>query len=115
MYRSFRSGRPEELDKVDTIASSLAPPRTEPYSLSMCRQSVDDLVLISDQQIRDAMALLYREMKLVVEPGGAAATAGLCGPLLERVRGKRVAVMVCGSNIDVDSFAQVVRLASDPP
>jgi threonine dehydratase len=115
MYRSFRTGKPETLDRVETIASSLAPPRTEPYSLGMCRQSVDDLVLISDQQIRDAMALLYREMKLVVEPGGAAATAALCGPLRERLLDRRVAVMVCGSNIDVASFAELTSLASDPP
>jgi len=115
MHRSLQSGRPERLDKVETIASSLAPPRTEPYSLSMCLQSIDDLVLISDQQIRDAMALLYRDVKLVVEPGGAAATAALCGPLRERLLGKRVAVMVCGSNIDVASFAEITRLATDPP
>jgi threonine dehydratase len=115
MYRSFQTGNTERLERVETIASSLAPPRTEPYSMSMCRQSVDELVLITDQQIRDAMALLYREMKLVVEPGGAAATAGLCGPLREKLLGKRVAVMVCGSNIDVASFAEFTRLASDPP
>jgi threonine dehydratase len=42
-----------------------------------------------------------------VEPAGAAATAALCGPLLDRLRGKRVGVLVCGSNIDLESFARL--------
>lgn len=105
MFRSFRTGRPEKQETFQTIADALAPPSTEPYSMAMCQQSVDELVLISDQEMRNAMALLYEEAKLAVEPAGAAATAGLCGPLQDRLRDKRVAVMVCGSNIDHQSFA----------
>lgn len=104
MYRSFRTGQCEREASIDTIADSLAPPATEPYSMAMCKQSVDELVLISDQEMRNAMALLLEEMKLVVEPAGAAATAGVLGPLRERLRGKRFAAMVCGSNIDLASF-----------
>ena len=104
MYRSFQSGRPEIETRFNTIADALAPPRIEAYSFSMCRQSVDDLVLIDDQSIRQAMALLFEEAKLVVEPAGAAATAALIGPLRERLKGKRTCVIVCGSNIDTASF-----------
>jgi threonine dehydratase len=50
------------------------------------------------------MLLLVASAKLAVEPAGAAATAALCGPLAERVRGKRVAVIVCGANIDPGTF-----------
>jgi threonine dehydratase len=52
------------------------------------------------------MGLLFVDMKLAVEPAGAAATAALCGPLRERLAGKRVAVIVCGTNIDAATFAQ---------
>jgi len=55
-----------------------------------------------------AMALLFRSMKLAVEPAGAAATAALCGPLRERLRGKRVAILVCGANLDIATFARHV-------
>ncbi len=48
-------------------------------------------------------------MKLAVEPAGSAATAALAGPLLERLRGQRVGVIVCGTNIDIDSYARRVR------
>ncbi len=44
-------------------------------------------------------------MKLAVEPAGAAATAALCGPLRQQLRGKRVGVIVCGANIDLATFA----------
>ena len=52
------------------------------------------------------MGLIFESMKLAVEPAGAAATAALCGPLKERLAGKRVGVIVCGTNIDVGTFAE---------
>lgn len=106
MSRSFRSGKPEAIDKVRTIADSLGAPYALPGGFALCRRFLDDLVLIDDDAMRRAMALLFREMKLAVEPAGAAATAALCGPLRERLRGKRVGVIVCGSNIDAASFTR---------
>ncbi|MCB0209125.1 MAG: threonine/serine dehydratase [Anaerolineae bacterium] len=109
MHRSFAAGKPQAIDKVRTIADSLGAPRAEPYSFELCRHHVDDLVLISDDAMRRAMALIFQGVKLAVEPAGAAATAALCGPLLERLRGKRVGVIVCGSNIDVVGFANQLQ------
>lgn len=106
MWRSFASGRPERLEKVDTIADSLAPPATMPYSLGLCRENVDELALITDDEIRDAMAVLYSRFKMAVEPGGAAALAGLFGPFRRRLAGKRVVVIVCGSNIDLATYSR---------
>jgi len=111
MTRSFALGTPIDHAEVRTIADSLAPPFALPYSFGLCRQNVDDLVLVDDDQIRSAMALLFREMKLAVEPAAAAATAALVGPLRERLAGKRVGVLVCGSNIDFDSFERHIRQA----
>lgn len=106
MSRSFRSGKPEGIEKVRTIADSLGAPYALPGGFALCRRFLDDLVLIDDDAMRRAMALLFREMKLAVEPAGAAATAALCGPLRERLDGKRVGVIVCGSNIDAAGFAR---------
>jgi threonine dehydratase len=95
---------------VTTIADSLGPPYCLPYSFGLCRQNVDRLVLVDDDQITDAMAVLFREMKLAVEPAGAAATAALFGPLKDELAGKRVGIIVCGANIDIETFAvQVAR------
>lgn len=108
MFRSFQSGKPERLREVQTIADSLAPPNVLPYSFSLCRQTIDRLALLSDEQIQRAMACLHQELKLTVEPGGAAATAGALYPFRDQIAGKRVAVLVCGSNIDLHTFASLV-------
>jgi threonine dehydratase len=108
MHRSFAAGQPQAIDEVKTIADSLGAPHAEPYSFGLCRRYVDDLVLVDDAQLRRAMRLLYDEMKLVVEPAGAAATAALCGPLAKRLAGKRVGLIVCGSNIDPETFLQLI-------
>jgi threonine dehydratase len=66
-------------------------------------------VLVSDRELRAAMRVLLKTAKLAVEPAGAATTAALLGPLREHLRGKRVAIIVCGSNIDAQSYAQLIQ------
>ncbi|HLT39770.1 MAG TPA: pyridoxal-phosphate dependent enzyme, partial [Enhygromyxa sp.] len=106
--RSFAAGRPMGIERVMTIADSLGAPHAAPYSFGLCRRFVDDLVLVSDDLLRAAMALLFSEVKLAVEPAGAAATAAVLGPLRERLAGQRVGVVVCGANVDPTAFAQHV-------
>jgi threonine dehydratase len=108
MYRSFEAGSPQSIDKVRTIADSLGAPRCEPYSFALNRQFVDEVVLVDDDQIRNAMRLLFRSAKLVVEPAGAAALAALMYPLRERLDGQTVGIVVCGANIDAESFARQI-------
>lgn len=111
MYRSFMSGHTEELDTVDTIADSLGAPYTLPYSFGVCHRFVDEIVRVSDEDLRRCMVHLFRDMKLVTEPASAAATAALLGPLRERLDGKRVALIVCGTNIDAPRFAELLAQA----
>jgi len=108
MYRSFKAGSPQSLDAVRTIADSLGAPRCEPYSFALNRQFVDEVVLVTDDQIRDGMRLLFRSAKLAVEPAGAAALAALMHPLRSKLEGKRVGLVVCGANIDAESFAKEI-------
>jgi threonine dehydratase len=110
MTRSLRAGRPESIDRVRTIADSLGAPHAAPYSFSLVREFVDEVVLVNDDAICRAMALLFDEVKLATEPAAATATAALAGPLGARLAGRRVGVVVCGSNIDADTFhAHVAR------
>jgi len=108
MYRSFQAGEPQRLDKVQTIADSLGAPYALPYSYGVCRRFVDDIVRVCDASLCRAMAHLYQDMKLVAEPAAAAATAALLGPLQLQLDGKRVAIVVCGSNIDPHRFGEWV-------
>ena len=108
MLRSLKSGKPERVPEggYRTIADSLSPPYTLPYSLDLCRRYLDDLVLVSDDAMREAMAILFRGAKLAVEPAGASATAALLGPLRERLAGRQVALIVCGTNIAPDRYLE---------
>lgn len=105
MARSFAAGAPQSIDAVRTIADSLGAPRCEPYSFAMNRHFVNEVVLVTDDQIRDAMRLTFRAAKLVVEPAGAAALAALMYPLRDTLAGQRVGLIVCGGNIDAGTFA----------
>jgi threonine dehydratase len=111
MRRSFAAGSPQAIDAVRTIADSLGAPHAAPYSFGLCRRYVDDLVLVSDDALRQAMLVLFASAKLAVEPAGAAATAALLGPLRERLRGRRVGLIVCGANIDARTFAEHLTAA----
>ena len=106
LSRSFKAGSPQSIDAVRTIADSLGAPRAEPYSFELNRQFVDEVVLVTDDQIRDGMRLLFRTAKLVVEPAGAAALAALMFPLRSRLEGKCVGIVVCGANIDPETYAK---------
>lgn len=109
MYRSFAAGEPRSIERVATIADSLGAPYALPISFELCRRNVDQLVRVSDDELRSAMRFLLRNAKLAVEPAAAAATAALLGPLRGSLHGKRVGLIVCGSNIDDATFAKLIQ------
>jgi len=113
MHRSFAAGSPQSIEQVNTIADSLGAPYAAPYTFELCRDHVDELVMIDDDAMRQAMGLLFHELKLAVEPAGAAATAAMWGPLRTRLQGKRVGVIVCGTNIDAASFSTLIQASPD--
>ncbi|HTN11411.1 MAG TPA: pyridoxal-phosphate dependent enzyme [Acetobacteraceae bacterium] len=104
MAQSFRANGPLKLGHLSGIADSLMAPHTEAYSYGLCHRALDGLVTVSDAQLRAAMALLFAELKLAVEPACAAATAAALGPLRQRLAGKRVGLLLCGSNTDAATF-----------
>ena len=108
MHRSFEAGSPQSIDQVATIADSLGAPHAAPYTFALCRHYLDGLVKVSDEALVRSMRLLFDEMKLAVEPAGAATTAALLGPLAERLGGKKVGLVVCGSNIDPATHARLL-------
>ena len=111
MAQSFATGGPVKLGALSGIADSLMAPHTEAYSYGLCRASIEDVVSVSDDQLRAAMLLLFNELKLAAEPACAAATAAALGPLRERIAGRRVGVLLCGTNIDAATFMRHVETA----
>lgn len=109
MSRSLAAGRPVVLDKVDTIADSLAPPMALPLGHALCAAYVDDIVTVTDDDICAGMVILQQEAKLAVEPAVGAVMAGVMRPLRNRLKGKRVGLVVCGANIDVTSYTKLLE------
>lgn len=112
MTLSFASGKTESIPAIKTIADSLGAPFSMPYSLSLCQQFVDEIVLINDEQIKSTMRLMFDELKLAPEPAAAASLSALLGPLRKQLSGKKVGVIACGANIDPDSFYQYIHKAT---
>ena len=104
MAQSFATGGPVKMGAMHGIADSLMAPHTEAYSYGLCRHTIDALVTVSDDELRAAMRLLSRELKLMTEPACAAATAAALYPLRSRIAGKRVGVLLCGTNTDAETF-----------
>ncbi len=109
MHRSFESGFADCLIKpMDTIADSLGAPFAMPYSYELAKKNIDRLTMVNDLELKKTMGKLFQTMKIAVEPACAASTAALLGPLRESMRGKKVILFMCGSNIDWSSFYQHV-------
>lgn len=99
LRRALDAGQPVVLDRIDTIADGLAPVRAGDLTFRHARELVDDVVLVEDDAIREAARFLLLRQKLVTEFSGAAPTAALRSGRID-ARGKRVAVIVSGGNID---------------
>ena len=106
MHRSLASGKPQGIDKVTTIADSLGSPFAMPYSFGLCQMHVDRMAMVDDPALRRTMGYLFRDMKIAVEPACAASTAALLGPLRQELAGRRVMLVMCGSNIDWATFEE---------
>ena len=113
MHRSLASGEPASIDEVCTIADSLGAPFALPYSFGLCQMHVDRMSMVDDLQLRNAMGFLFRAMKIAVEPACAASTAALLGPLREDLAGKRIVLVMCGSNIDWATFEKQAMFDDD--
>ncbi len=106
--RSLREGRRVAIPVPETIADSLQTTRVGERNFAILQALVEGVVTVSDLELRRAMAFLFSRMKLVVEPGGAAAAAALLAGKVPAVAGRRVGVVLSGGNVDPARFAELV-------
>jgi threonine dehydratase len=99
MRRALDAGEPVLLDRGDTIADGIRTLRVGDLTYQHARALFDDVVLVKDEAIREAAALLLGGRKLVVEYSGAAALAAILSRVVE-AREKRIAVVLSGGNLD---------------
>ena len=98
MEISWRAGKAISTDSTDTIADGISVRVPVPEALEIMRKAVDEVMLVSDAEVIEAMRLLHRDAGLVVEPAGAAGIAAVAQRRQE-FGGKRVAVPLTGGNV----------------
>lgn len=101
MRQSLDAGSPQHI-APNTVADGLAAPMVGEMTLDAARRHVDDVVLVTDEEILSALRGLLGYAKLVVEPAGAAAVAALLSGRIPLDRGTRVAAVISGGNIDLE-------------
>jgi threonine dehydratase len=112
MRRALEEGGPVFFDRIDTIADGLAPVIAGALTFEHARELLDDVVTVDEASIRRAAALLINRQKLVVEFSGAATTAALLARKVSDVRGRRVAAIVSGGNLDPSLLPELLSSAA---
>jgi threonine dehydratase len=105
LHAAVGAGAPVDVAVSGVAADSLGPRRVGDIAFGIVHRFVRDTVLVSDESIVDAQRALWRELRVVAEPGGATALAALQTGAYSPVPGERVAVLVCGGNCDPGSVA----------
>jgi len=116
MYESQQAGQPVEIEEVATIADALQGGigLDNHYTFQLCREYVDDFMLVSDEQIKAAMVSTLKHDRLVLEGGGASGIALL---LDDRAYdfGDRIATICTGDNVDLNVLLNLARKKNRQP
>jgi threonine dehydratase len=99
------AGEPVDVEVGGAAADSLGARRIGTLAFEIGQRYVDDVVLVSDEEIRQTQRALWENLRVLAEPGGAAALAGLRSGKYQPQVGERVGVIVCGGNTDPARFA----------
>jgi threonine dehydratase len=104
LTQALAAGRPVDAEAGGIAADSLAPRRVGEVGFPILRARVSNVVLVSDEAIRNGQAALWRALRIVAEPGGAAALAALLAGRYRPEPGERVGVVVSGGNTAAVDF-----------
>ena len=109
LKNSFELKSPVDSLSVRTIADGIAVRDTSPITLGYMLQSVDRFISVDDEEIASAILFLLEKQKLVVEGAGAVGVAALLHEKLEHLRGKKVALVLSGGNMDVTLLSVIIE------
>jgi threonine dehydratase len=104
LTRALRAGCPVDAPAGGIAADSLAPRRVGELMFPLAQKYVERVVLVEDEAIRDAQRMLWDVLRVVAEPGGAAAFAALLSKKYQPAPTERVGVLVCGGNTTAVDF-----------
>ncbi len=100
LYESVRAGRVIELAEIRTTANTLAPRKSDALNLAIIEENVDEIVLVTDDEMRAAARWLWFEAGVAAELSGAASVAALQAGKIRLGAGEAVCALVCGAGVD---------------
>ncbi|MGQ0664072.1 MAG: threonine ammonia-lyase [Pseudomonadota bacterium] len=100
LYESLKAGKLVELDAIRTAAGTLAPRQSAAINLDLISRHVEEIVLVSDEEMRRAARWLWFELGVAAEMGGAAALAALLAGKYRPGAGETICALVCGAGTD---------------
>jgi threonine dehydratase len=104
LHEALRAGRPVDVSVGGIAADSLGATRLGELAFPICQRFVSQSLLVEDSAIDAARKALWDALRLVTEPGGAAAMAALSSGAYQPRLGERVCVIICGANTDLHTF-----------
>ncbi len=109
LKQSFDAKTPIDTTSVRTIADGIAVRDCSPVTLNYMLESVDTFITVDDREIASAILFLLEKQKLVVEGAGAVGVAALLHEKLPHLKGKKVAVVLSGGNVDVTLLSVIIE------
>ena len=107
MYNAIRSGHPDALPSVSTIADGIAVKKPGDLTFKMVNEYVDDIALVTEDEIAAAILALIEKQKMIAEGAGAVSVAAAMFQKFP-IEGKKVVSLISGGNIDVTSLSRVI-------
>lgn len=108
LTESFLANKPINNVQINTIADSLSAPLHMPYSFNICQEVVDRIVTVTDIEMINSMKFMFENFKMILEPACVAGVAALLGPLKNQLPDQKTVILLCGSNIDVKTWNNLV-------
>jgi len=108
VYRSWKAGKIVEVDSVNTVADGLAARKPLDLTFGIIKQYVDDILLVTEKEIGEAVLALLQEAHILAEPSGAASLAALLFKYHPKPK-EKVVVIVSGANISIDYLTSLLK------
>ena len=106
MVGAFKNNAPVTLDDIDRFVDGAAVKRVGELTYTLCREVLDDMLLVPEGKVCTTILKLYNEDAIVVEPAGALSIAVL-DQCQQHIKGKKVVCVVSGGNNDIDRMAEI--------
>ena len=106
LHAALEAGHPVDVAVESIAADSLGAKRAGDLVFAIAREAVDHVALVADDAIRAAQRLLWNELRIAAEPGGAAVLGALISGAYRPAAGERVGLLLCGGNLDPAELAK---------